>query len=118
MTAAGKKTQPKRPVPAGAAAAITDDDIERMLFQLLAARRTPGATMCPSEVARALAPDPAWRALMEPVRRVARRLAISRHLVITQRGTAVDPHSEFHGPIRLRSAAAQRAVAPTVPSSS
>jgi hypothetical protein len=61
----------------------------------LAHRRGAGASFCPSEAARALAPD--WRPLMPDVRRVAATLP----LVATQKGAAVDPRTA-RGPIRLR----------------
>lgn len=65
------------------------------------AERAPGATLCPSEVARALAPAPAWRELMEPVRQAARRLVARGLLDITQGGRVVDG-ATARGPIRLR----------------
>lgn len=63
--------------------------------------RARGATICPSEVARSLAPDDEWRALMEPVRQAARRLVAKGVLDITQGGHVVDA-STAKGPIRLR----------------
>lgn len=82
-----------------------DAAIERMIFALLDARR-PEATVCPSEVARALSPGAAgaWRALMSPVREVAQRLADARRLVVTRRGVPVAATSPG-GPIRLGHAA-------------
>lgn len=65
----------------------------------LAHRRGRGASFCPSEAARALAPD--WRALMPVVRRVAGLLAAEGRLAATQRGRPVDPGAA-RGPIRLR----------------
>ena len=62
--------------------------------------RAPGATCCPSEVARELAPDD-WRAWMEPVRAAARALSAAGVLEITQRGRVVDGRTA-RGPIRLR----------------
>jgi hypothetical protein len=62
--------------------------------------RAPGATCCPSEIARALAPDD-WRSWMEPVRAAARALADAGLVEITQRGRVVDGHTA-RGPIRLR----------------
>lgn len=81
--------------------AVDDAAIERMIFALLDARR-PDATICPSDVARALAPGAsgAWRALMPPVREVAQRLADARRLTVTRRGVPVDATSPG-GPIRL-----------------
>jgi hypothetical protein len=66
----------------------------------LLAKRARGATICPSEVARAVAPDD-WRPLMEPVREAARRLVASGKLHITQGGHVVDP-STARGAIRLK----------------
>ena len=77
-------------------------DIEATVFALLAARR-PGASICPSDVARALHADAAaWRAAMPAVRAEARRLAAEGRLVVTQRGTVLDPAAPWRGAIRLR----------------
>ncbi len=76
-----------------------DARLEHAIFELLADRR-PGATICPSEVARAEAPDD-WRPLMPRVRAVAADLAANGRLVVTQRGEPIDPHAA-RGPIRLR----------------
>lgn len=75
------------------------DALERTILDLLAARGR-GASICPSEAARALAPE-AWRPLMEPARAAARRLAAAGRIEITQRGRAVEP-SAIRGPVRLR----------------
>ncbi|QEC47694.1 DUF3253 domain-containing protein [Baekduia soli] len=64
-------------------------------------RRAPGATICPSEAARALAGDEGFRPLMDDVRRVAAALAADGELEVTQDGEAVDP-AAARGPIRLR----------------
>ena len=74
-------------------------DLERTVLDLLAAR-APGATICPSEAARALGGDD-WRALMEPARAAARRLVASGDVEITQGGEVVDP-AGVRGPIRIR----------------
>jgi len=83
---------------------MTDDDqlIETALFSLLDARATR-ASICPSEVARALAPrdEKAWRALMPRVRDVASALASQGRLRITRRGATLDPRHLEGGPIRL-----------------
>ena len=76
-----------------------DRTLEEAILSLLR-QRAPGATICPSEVARTASPD-RWRALMEAVRCAARRLAERSRIEITQSGHAVDPTS-FRGPIRLR----------------
>lgn len=77
-----------------------DAAIEATIFALLAARRE-GATICPSEVARALVPEgEAWREGMPRVRAVAQGLAESGRLVVTRRRVPVDATSGG-GPIRL-----------------
>lgn len=75
-----------------------DLEHERDILALLE-RRAGGATICPSEVARATAED--WRPLMEPVRRAARRLVARGEVEILQQGRVVDP-STAKGPIRIR----------------
>ena len=76
-----------------------DTELEEAILRLLEARPN-GATICPSEAARAI--DPAeWRELMEPARAAARRLVAHGDVVITQKGRIVDPSSAT-GPIRVR----------------
>ena len=70
------------------------------------ARCPVGATVCPSEIARAVFDErggsgDGWRSLMEPVRRAARLLAAQGRCEFTQRGQVVDP-SSARGPVRLR----------------
>ncbi len=77
-----------------------DSRLAAAILELLAARR-PGATICPSEVARAEADDEHWRALMPAVRAAAARLAAAGRIVVTQGGVVVDPETA-RGPIRLR----------------
>jgi hypothetical protein len=79
-----------------------DRQLEQAILGLLA-QRPVGATLCPSEAARAVVgEDPEqWRPLMEPARSAARRLVESGQVVITQRGREVDP-SSAKGPIRIR----------------
>ncbi|RKH65694.1 DUF2256 and DUF3253 domain-containing protein [Corallococcus llansteffanensis] len=76
-----------------------DSPLEALILELLA-RRAGGATVCPSEVARAVGDDD-WRSRMEPVREAARRLVARGVLDIVQGGRVVDP-STARGPIRLR----------------
>ena len=76
-----------------------DAALEAAILELLA-MRDRGASICPSEAARAVAPE-GWKPLMERTRRAARRLARENKLEITQGGSAVDP-DRFKGPIRLR----------------
>lgn len=82
-----------------------DRALEECIRSLLAGR-AGGATICPSEAARAVAGDAdehAWRDLMEPARRAARRLVAAGEVEITQGGRVVDP-STAKGPIRIRRA--------------
>lgn len=60
-----------------------------------------GKTICPSEVARALAGEDGFRPLMEPVREVARAMVDRGDLEVTQSGEVVDPRAA-RGAIRLR----------------
>ncbi|HEY4559964.1 MAG TPA: DUF3253 domain-containing protein [Lysobacter sp.] len=68
-------------------------------------RRAVDASICPSEVARALSPDEAeWRASMPQVRRAAAGMTESGEIVVTQ-GERELPSSDVmlaSGPIRLR----------------
>ena len=74
--------------------------IESAIFELLSARRDD-STICPSEVARALASDAdGWRALMSPIRSVAQDLAQDQRLRVTRRGEEVNA-TTGGGPIRL-----------------
>ena len=83
-----------------------DRELEASIRSLLAGRAID-ATICPSEAARAVAgssaDDEAWRELMEPARRAARRLVATGEFEITQGGRVVDP-STAKGPIRIRRA--------------
>ena len=74
-------------------AAPDDADIAAMIDRMTSDRAP--ATICPSEVARAMADD--WRPLMPRVRAVAAGMA---GIVATQKGAAVDPVAA-RGPIRL-----------------
>jgi hypothetical protein len=76
-----------------------DRQLEETIRRLLAARAL-SSTICPSDAARAVSPD-AWRELMEPARRAARRMVEAGEVDITQGGTVVDPY-RVKGPIRIR----------------
>jgi len=76
-------------------------ELEAAIVDLLE-RRAPTATICPSDVARAVGGDN-WRELMAPVREAARHLVDRGDVVITQGGEIVDP-STARGPIRIRRA--------------
>lgn len=74
--------------------------IEAKILAMLAARNA-ASTLCPSEVARALAADgDAWRAWMPRVRKAAQALAAARRIVVTRGGVPVDALAGG-GPIRL-----------------
>lgn len=80
--------------------AALDLALEEAILTLLDARPR-GATLCPSEAARAAASD--WRPLMDRTRDAARRLVARGEVEILQGGRVVDP-SRARGPIRLRRA--------------
>ncbi len=77
----------------------TDTALEQSVLTLLDARAR-GATICPSEAARAVGGED-WRTLMEPARAAARRLVARGLVEITQGGRVVDG-STARGPIRIR----------------
>lgn len=82
-----------------------DRALEQEIRELLD-RRSAGATICPSEAARAVhaaggGEGEGWRELMEPARRAARRLVAAGEVEITQGGRVVDP-STAKGAIRIR----------------
>jgi Protein of unknown function (DUF3253) len=72
-------------------------------MRALARGRGPGSSTCPSDAARAVGVDN-WRDLMADAREVARELAESGQVEITQRGKVVDPKGDLRGPIRVRTA--------------
>ncbi len=75
-----------------------DLELEATIGRLLA-ERAPGATICPSEAARAVDPD-GWRDLMEHARSAARRMVARGEAVILQKGKPVDG-STARGAIRV-----------------
>jgi hypothetical protein len=85
---------------------VTDDFVSARLEAAilgLLATRAAGATICPSEAARAVASesDVNWRPLMAATRLAALRLATAGRIDITQRGRCVDV-TQVRGPVRLR----------------
>lgn len=79
-------------------------DLAALESRLLAlvAERGPDKTICPSDVARAVGgthPDQ-WGPLMQPIRRIAVRLAQEGRLVVYRKGKPVDPEG-FKGVYRL-----------------
>lgn len=67
----------------------------------LLGQRQPGATICPSEAARKVAPA-CWRELMEETRVAAFDLVAEGEIEICQEGKSIDPAAGIKGPIRLR----------------
>lgn len=78
-------------------------EIEATILALCAARG-PARSICPSEVARALAGDDerAWRLLMQPVRAAAVALAREGRIAILRKGRPVPAGEPVRGVIRLR----------------
>jgi hypothetical protein len=79
--------------------ADVDARLEQAIDALLDDRR-PGATICPSEAARAVDPE-GWRELMPAARAAAGRLAAAGQVEVTQRGEVVDV-ATARGPVRVR----------------
>lgn len=77
-------------------------DLEATILDLLHRRRA-GATICPSDAARAAhdGDDDGWRDLVEPTRAAARRLVAAGDVEVTQGGEVVDLDAA-RGPIRIR----------------
>jgi len=78
-------------------------ELKRQILELLRSRGM-GKTICPSEVARAVADSDErdeWEPLMSPVREAAQELVADGKIVVTQRGEVVDGRTA-KGPIRLR----------------
>ena len=92
---------------------MTDEQIRDAISALLDSRQ-PLATICPSEAARALAPD-GWRPLMPQVRAVAIAMANDGMLEIRQGGCTVVPGLPLRGPIRLGRTITDTAGHPTTP---
>lgn len=71
-------------------------------IEAMVAERAADKTVCPSEVARAIAgPDETkWRLLMPPIRAEAVRLAKAGRIAIKRKGRVVDP-DDFKGIYRL-----------------
>ena len=75
------------------------DPIEAEIFSQLA-RKEPGKSIEPADVAKVLQPE-RWQRVLSKVRGVAVGLARDGRLVITKKGKPVDPGA-FKGVIRFR----------------
>ena len=67
----------------------------------LARERGRDKTICPSDAARAVGGEN-WRDLMDDARDIARDLARSGDVEISQKGEVLDPDATWRGPIRIR----------------
>jgi hypothetical protein len=89
-----------------AAIALADGPIRQRLqssMLALAEHRGAHSSTCPSDAARAVGGEH-WRDLLADAREVARELARSGAVEITQRGDVLDPDGDWRGPIRVRTA--------------
>jgi hypothetical protein len=77
---------------------IQDHQIRDELLRQVEARGA-GKSICPSEVARALAPE--WQGLMTQIRSVAILLSREQRIEILRKGKPVEPDG-VKGVIRLR----------------
>jgi hypothetical protein len=83
---------------------VPDSAIAEEILRQTAARGA-AKSICPSEVARALAdggPEGAWRPLMGRVRGMAEQLARSGRIEILRKGKPLPPDQPPRGVIRLR----------------
>ena len=80
-------------------------DTRRALLSLIAARK-PDATVCPSEVARAIAGDSNWREAMPLVHEVVDTLLTEGHVQLSWKGAPMPARS---GPYRIAAVRLQRA---------
>lgn len=83
---------------------IQDEQIRDELLRQVEARGA-GKSICPSEVARALAPE--WRGLMNRIRAIAATLSREERIDILRKGKPVEPDA-MKGVIRLSLRAAAR----------
>jgi len=65
--------------------------------------RGPDSSTCPSDAARAIGGQK-WRELMDAARGIARDLARTGQVEVTQRGEVLDPDTDWRGPVRIRTA--------------
>lgn len=72
-------------------------------MRAFASHRGPDSSTCPSDAARAIGGEN-WRDLMPDAREIARELAKSGDVEITQRGKVLDADGDWRGPIRIRTA--------------
>lgn len=73
-------------------------DAARATVMALLAARAPGATICPSEAARAIAPGPEWRGAMVQVHAAVDGLTAEGIVRLSWKGRALGQRS---GPYRI-----------------
>ncbi|MEA5363037.1 DUF3253 domain-containing protein [Amycolatopsis sp., V23-08] len=83
-----------------ALSATTTRDQLRAAILALTTKRGPAGSTCPSDAARAVADD--WRPLLPQARDLARELARTGEVRLTQGNRTLDPDGEWRGPIRIR----------------
>ena len=81
--------------------AAPDGDAIALEILRQAVARGPAKSICPSEVARAMADVAPWQPLMDPVRQAALRLQHAGRIEILRKGKPV-PAAAVRGVIRLR----------------
>jgi hypothetical protein len=81
---------------------MADKDLLEQTLLTMVGDLPTGKTLAPSDVAQAISGKAAeqWGPLMQPLRRLAVRLAKEGRLVIYRKGTAADP-DDFKGIYRL-----------------
>jgi len=77
----------------------TTDRLRAAILALVTARAA-NSSACPSDAARAVADD--WRPLLPQARELARELARTGSVRLTQRNRQLDPDGAWQGPIRIR----------------
>jgi Protein of unknown function (DUF3253) len=85
------------------ASLVIDAPLVRHRILAMLALRDADSSLCPSEVARSLAPDGAagWRGLMPVVREVACQLASRQRVRVTRGGVPLNLNALGRGPVRL-----------------
>ncbi|WP_082909349.1 DUF3253 domain-containing protein [Mycolicibacterium iranicum] len=103
-TELGRIAEGDGPAAAAARRALNSGPIRQRLKSAicaLAEHRGRDSSTCPSDAARAVG-GADWRELMDDARDLARELAKSGAVEITQGGKVVDPEGQWRGPIRIR----------------
>ena len=105
--ALGERGEPWwEPTPEGVRARLAS------IVVTLAAQRGADKTICPSDAARAIGGEH-WRDHLDDVRAVARELARTGRIEVSQRGKALDPDETWKGPIRIRTCEGPPGVPPS-----